>query len=196
MGQLTLILGGARSGKSNYAKQLAEARGKQVVYIATAEALDPEMQVRIEDHKKERPAQWKTLEIPRDVGRAIRDQPIHAEVVLLDCLTMLISNVLLAANDSNEVPDEDEASRAVEAEMETLLSAIQDSPADWIVVSNEVGMGLVPPYPLGRMYRDLLGKANQKLASAADEVYLLVAGIPIPLREKNPGDLTACCNGE
>lgn len=187
MGKLTLILGGARSGKSNYAKQLAEARGKQVIYIATAEALDPEMQTRIETHKKERPAQWKTLEIPRGVGRAIRDQPIPAGMVLLDCLTMLISNILLAASNSDDKPDEDKASRSVEAEMEALLSAIQDSPADWIVVSNEVGMGLVPPYPLGRLYRDVLGKANQKLASAADEVYLLVAGIPIPLHEKKIG---------
>jgi adenosylcobinamide kinase/adenosylcobinamide-phosphate guanylyltransferase len=104
-----------------------------------------------------------------------------AEVVLLDCLTMLVTNVMLGASQDENEPDENAAAAAVEKEMEGLSAAIRNSPATWIIVSNEVGLGLVPPYPLGRLYRDLLGRANQKLASGADEVYFMIAGIPVPI---------------
>ena len=181
MGKLTLILGGARSGKSTHAQRLAGQHGGRVVYIATATAGDEEMSARIEKHQSERPAGWVTLEISEGIAEALRGRPLQAEVVLVDCLTMLVSNLTLEGVTDFDHPDEAAATARVEAEISGLVAAIEESDADWIVVSNEVGLGLVPPYPLGRIYRDLLGRANQRLAARADEVYWLVAGIPVPI---------------
>ena len=183
MGKLTLILGGARSGKSTYAERIAHQRDCVVLYIATAEALDREMADRIEKHKAQRPERWETREIPRGVGAVLRESPPKADLVLLDCLTLLISNVILGVTDSVDEPNEERAARAVDAELNDLLEAIAESDAEWIIVSNEVGMGLVPPYPLGRLYRDQLGWANRQLASSAEEVYLLAAGMVLPLHD-------------
>jgi adenosylcobinamide kinase/adenosylcobinamide-phosphate guanylyltransferase len=181
MGKLTLILGGARSGKSSYAQRLAWQHTGPVIYIATAQALDAEMENRIENHRLDRPQGWITLEAPRGVAAVLQQQPVKGGVILLDCLTLLVTNLLISAAPDEDHPDEAAALQAVEGELEQLLPAIGASPADWIVVSNEVGLGLVPPYPLGRIYRDLLGRANQKLAATADEVFWMVAGIPVPI---------------
>jgi adenosylcobinamide kinase/adenosylcobinamide-phosphate guanylyltransferase len=181
MGRLTLILGGARSGKSTFAQQLAEERFRQVVYIATARGLDGEMEARIAVHKQARPSHWVTCEIPSNVGGRLKEIPLQAGGVVLDCLTMLVSNLLMDIPSADEELDQAEAVAAVQTEVDDLLAAIQWSEADWIVVSNEVGLGLVPPYPLGRLYRDLLGRANQRLAACADEVFFLIAGIPVPI---------------
>jgi len=182
MGELTLILGGARSGKSTYAEQLALQRTSCVVYIATAQALDEEMKTRIALHRQKRHQSWKTLEIPFRVGELIQSDPPNADVIILDCLTLLVSNIFLkVSSDPEDMPDEKQAHELVEREITSLCQAIQKSPADWIVVSNEVGMGLVPPYPLGRIYRDLLGWANQILASMANQVYFMIAGVPMRL---------------
>lgn len=183
MSHLTLLLGGARSGKSSYAQELASACGGHVVYIATAEALDTEMEARIGFHRSDRPEDWETLEIPHGIGQALRSRPIRAGVVVLDCLTMLVSNLLVSLSPDENAPDENAVTQAVDSEIKELLAAIHAGQATWIVVSNEVGMGLVPPYPLGRLYRDLLGKANRQVAGAAGEVYLLVAGIPVPIHQ-------------
>jgi adenosylcobinamide kinase/adenosylcobinamide-phosphate guanylyltransferase len=179
MGELTLILGGARSGKSTHAQRLAARRGGRVVYLATARALDHEMEARIQVHRSERPAEWITIE----ASRSLADVSIPlADTVLLDCVTMLATNVLMdAAGADLDAPDEASAVRAVEAEIAGLLEIIRRSPADWIAVTNEVGLGLVPPYPLGRLYRDLLGWANQRLAAAATQVFWMAAGIPVPI---------------
>lgn len=181
MGKLTLILGGARSGKSTHAQRLAGEHGGRVVYLATATAGDTEMSARIEKHQLERPAEWMTREIPCDIADAIANQPVQADIVLLDCLTLLVSNVMLIGVTDFDHPDKSAAADRVETEIAGLLITIQTSPANWIIVSNEVGLGLVPPYPLGRIYRDLLGHANQQIAACADEVYWLVAGIPVPI---------------
>lgn len=181
MGRLTLILGGARSGKSTHAERLASERGQNVLYIATAQALDGEMAARIRAHKDKRSQIWRTLEIPSRVGEILQNQDIQAAVVLLDCLTLLISNLVMEASPDVDQPDESGARALVEAEIAGLKAAIEASRADWIVVSNEVGLGLVPPYPLGRLYRDLLGWANQALAAVAGEIYFMVAGIPTKL---------------
>jgi adenosyl cobinamide kinase/adenosyl cobinamide phosphate guanylyltransferase/sugar phosphate isomerase/epimerase len=174
----TFILGGARSGKSSYAQRLAHEHGGRVLYVATATAGDEEMKVRIENHRAERPAGWLTLEASLGVGEAIeRKLAEHpADVVLLDCMTLLATNVLLQLP---EEAGEKEASTALDREVEALLTCINDSNAKWIIVSNEVGLGLVPPYPLGRIYRDALGRANQRLAASADKTILMVAGVPI-----------------
>jgi adenosylcobinamide kinase/adenosylcobinamide-phosphate guanylyltransferase len=181
MTSLTLILGGARSGKSSYAEKLARQCTGRVLYIATAQALDAEMATRIAAHKDRRPPEWQTLEIPRGLAQALKSQESQVDLILLDCLTLLVSNLLMDAAGEAEEPDEQAASALVEAEITELLQAIQASPADWVVVSNEVGLGLVPPYPLGRIYRDLLGWANQRLAAQSDQVIFMIAGIPMRL---------------
>lgn len=185
MGQrLTLILGGARSGKSSYAQRLAAERGRVVVYVATAEAGDGEMADRIAAHRAERPAHWQTLEAPRAVGVAIREAAIRsdtgqADVILIDCLTLLANNVIVPLPEAITAP---EAEAALNVEIEALLNAYAHSAAEWLIVSNEVGLGLVPPYPLGRVYRDALGRANQRLAAMADEVLFMVAGLPLKVK--------------
>lgn len=181
MGRLTLVLGGARSGKSAFAQRLAEERGERLVFVATAQGLDAEMAARIEKHRLSRSARWKTMELPLGLEEPLPDALQEAQVVVLDCLTLLVSNLLLLEASGEEQPDEAAAGERVAGALQQLLTQVQDRPAEWIVVSNEVGMGLVPANPLGRMYRDLLGRANQQLAARADEVYWVVAGIPLPM---------------
>jgi adenosylcobinamide kinase/adenosylcobinamide-phosphate guanylyltransferase len=178
--KLILVLGGARSGKSSYAQDLAlKVGGPDVLYLATAQAFDGEMQARIAAHQAERPAGWCTLEAPSLIGAPIAEAAAGKRVVLMDCMTLLASNALLSAGEDAPASV---AEAAVAAEAAALLAACRAGEATWIVVSNEVGMGLVPPYPLGRVYRDALGRANQTLAAAADRVYLLVAGIPMTVK--------------
>lgn len=176
MGKLTLILGGARSGKSTYAEKLAGRCSGNVIYIATAQALDEEMAQRIRAHQAKRPGAWQTLEIPHGVGWTLAENPPQADLIVLDCLTLLVSNLALLASPDVDAPNEPDVAARVQAEVEQLMAAIQNGRADWAVVSNEVGMGLVPPYPLGRIYRDWLGWANQRLATIADPVIFMVAG--------------------
>ena len=166
MGRLTLVLGGARSGKSRY----AEGRAAQaaVLFVATAQPLDAEMAARIAAHRADRPATWRTLEAP-------------AKVVVVDCLTLLANN-LFAMGEVEDRAAHRRAEAELLAEVEGLIQLHSGSHADWIVISNELGLGLVPPNPLGRAYRDALGRANQHLAQAADEVILMVAGLPLWLR--------------
>lgn len=181
MSKLTLILGGARSGKSTYAEKLAKRQSGRVAYIATAQALDEEMQARITAHRQNRPDSWQTFEIPSNVGRTLLEHPPPAELILLDCLTLLVANRLLEAAPDVDQPDESAATALVQSEIDDLLEAIELSQAEWIVVSNEVGLGLVPPYPLGRIYRDVLGWANQRLARQAERVVFMIAGRPMKL---------------
>jgi adenosylcobinamide kinase/adenosylcobinamide-phosphate guanylyltransferase len=176
--RLTLILGGARSGKSAYAQRLAMERGERVLYVATAEAGDDEMKARIEAHRAGRPPHWETLEAPRGIGAAI--QPAgDADVVLIDCLTLLASNAIVPLP---EPVTEAMADSVLNEELDGLLMVYYTNNAEWIVVSNEVGLGLVPPYPLGRVYRDALGRANQRLAAEAHEVLFMVAGLPMKVK--------------
>jgi adenosylcobinamide kinase/adenosylcobinamide-phosphate guanylyltransferase len=180
MGRLLLILGGARSGKSAYAQRLAqELGGDHVLFVATAEAWDEDMAQRIARHRQERPATWRTLETPRQVGPAIALHLHDTAVVLIDCLTLLVSNTLLHYGAS---PDSAAAEAAVQEEVAALVQTCQTTAATWIVVSNEVGLGLVPDNPLGRLYRDLLGRANQTLVAQAEAVYFMVAGLPVDVK--------------
>lgn len=172
--EMTLILGGARSGKSTYAQSLIEKDGQQALFVATATAGDEEMAARIEVHKASRPVNWTTLEVPQHVGAAI--QMVKATPwILLDCITLLTSNVLMSIP---EPVDEKEFQNVMQLEIDELLTAYQAHSGKWVIVSNEVGLGLVPTYPLGRYYRDALGRANQHLAEKADVVIFMVAGIP------------------
>ena len=178
--RLTLILGGARSGKSAHAERLAAERGRAILYVATAEAKDDEMRARIARHRERRPTDWITLEAPRNVAGLIREHSGDVDVILLDCLTLLANNVLPPLS---ERLDEEAVEAPLNREIGELLVAYNESEAEWILVSNEVGLGIVPVNPLGRLFRDLLGKANQSLASEADEVLFMVAGLPMRLKE-------------
>jgi adenosylcobinamide kinase / adenosylcobinamide-phosphate guanylyltransferase len=178
-GKMTLILGGARSGKSSYAQELAAKADGRVTYVATAEAGDEEMRERIVAHKAERPEGWQTIEAPRQVGMVLMSKIIESDMVLLDCITLLTSNVLLSFPESATI---DEVQQRMNSEIDGLLSVFEQGKADWIIVSNEVGLGLVPAYALGRTYRDVLGRANQRLASVADEVLFMVAGLPLKVK--------------
>jgi adenosylcobinamide kinase/adenosylcobinamide-phosphate guanylyltransferase len=174
---MTFILGGARSGKSRLAQELAAKLGKRVLFVATGEPLDEEMNARIEVHKRSRPSTWKTLETPTNVAKVMRGKIGDAEVVIIDCLTLLVSNLM-----GTEDIDAETLEKKVTAELKELVAFMRTTEAHFIIVSNEVGLGLVSPYPAGRVYRDALGMANQMLAKNADEVYLMVAGIAIPLK--------------
>jgi len=180
---ITLVTGGARSGKSRFAQETAAASGKRVLFVATAEAGDEEMRRRIDAHRARRPAGWRTLEAPARVGSTVRREIGDAQTVVIDCVTLLVSNVLGAwlSADGLHV-DLPHAEQAVTREMDELLDCLKATPADFLIVTNEVGLGIVPDNELGRAYRDLLGAANQRLAAAADEVYFLVSGLPLRLK--------------
>lgn len=177
---LTFILGGARSGKSAFAETLARQSRRPVLYVATAQALDDEMRERVRQHQQRRPADWRTLEAHLQVGQAVQAMARPDELVLLDCLTLLVSNVILAAGEDVSMQ---EAQPRVESEVNSLLAFAQAHPAPVIIVSNEVGLGGVPLYPLGRIYQDALGWANQRVAAAAAQVYWVVAGLPIEIKK-------------
>lgn len=179
MSKITLILGGARSGKSSYALKLAEELRRSVTFIATAQAYDDEMSARIQKHKTERPVNWGTLELPLNITPMVSQ--ITSEVVIIDCMTLWVTNLLMQYV-KDDLVDEVPFMHAAQAETEALLAAIRDTQQEWLIVSNEVGLGLVPPYQMGRVYRDGLGWVNQRLAQAADQVILMVAGIPMTVK--------------
>jgi adenosylcobinamide kinase/adenosylcobinamide-phosphate guanylyltransferase len=176
MANITLILGGARSGKSSYAQSLAEETGKFVTFLATAQPLDDEMSARIQKHRAERPATWETLEIPLDIATHVRQ--IKSDIVILDCITLLVSNLLMQFVQQDLV-DEALFLASLQKEMNELLSMLRTTDQHWLIISNEVGQGLVPEYQMGRVYRDGLGWANQTLAREAEKVLWMVAGIPM-----------------
>lgn len=184
MNKLIVILGGARSGKSTLAEKLAATAGDKVLFVATAEVGDEEMQRRIEAHKRGRQTDWATLEAPQHVGRTLAGLATKPDVVLLDCLTLLTSNVILGVwtPEMEETWDHSAAAAAMDAELSELLEWHEGFDGTLIIVSNEVGEGVVPAYPLGRVYRDLLGYANKRLAEVAGEVYFMIAGIPLDLK--------------
>jgi adenosylcobinamide kinase/adenosylcobinamide-phosphate guanylyltransferase len=165
--RLTLVLGGARSGKSRYAETLITALPPPWIYAATGQALDAEMAARIETHRARRDGRWTTVEAPRDLAAALT---AHAEApVLVDCLTLWLSNLMMA-------------DAQIEQEIERLARALNAAAAPVVLVANEVGSGIVPDNALARRFRDLQGGLNQRIAALADQVVLLVAGLPLYLK--------------
>jgi len=169
---LILITGGARSGKSRFAQQHAAAWGGEVLFVATAEARDADMAARIRQHQRERPAHWRTLEVPLGVAQALRTAP-PAPVMLLDCVTLWVTNLLLR---------EGATWAAAEQELDALLEWYRAAPVTLLMVTNEVGLGLVPADAVSRMFRDWLGLFNQRLAAEADAVYLMVSGLAVEVK--------------
>ena len=191
--QLILILGGARSGKSAFAERLAASSGRTVTYIATATAGDDEMRTRIAHHRASRPQEWHTIEEPLDLAGAVRQAYRFADVLLLDCVTLWLGNMLSQEPGQRENDDKSIEELRITSnlfdeaclkQVEALLAVVQSAEPNktLIVVTNEVGLGVVPAYPLGRVYRDTLGYVNQRLAQAADRVYLMVAGMAVDIK--------------
>jgi len=174
LGSLTLFLGGAKSGKTKAALKAASSFKPPRYYLATAQGLDQEMVQRIENHQAERGPDWKTLEAPLDPAGAISSLA-GDNLVLMDCLTLWLSNLLTANQDPSDLS-------FVSKEINKLISAIKDYQGPVFIVSNEVGGGLVPMDPLGRAFRDMSGLAHQLLAEKAWEVWLIIAGLPLKLK--------------
>jgi adenosylcobinamide kinase/adenosylcobinamide-phosphate guanylyltransferase len=182
---LTLILGGARSGKSHLAERLAAASGRDVLFVATMERGDAEMGARIDAHRAARPAGWRTVEEPLDVLAALRGHARPAGFVLLDCMTLWVSNLLIARLGDAEAAQPAAMREAIDAaadQARRFAAWARGYDGDVAAVSNEAGLGLVPPYPLGRAFRDALGTANRIVAGEADRVYFLVAGLTLELK--------------
>lgn len=180
--RLILVLGGVRSGKSSYAASLAQESKHPVTYIASGAASDSEMKRRIEEHKKARPKNWLIIEANGEVIEALKRADQDGDLIILDCLTMFVGELI----DRYQIPDDNLVDKKIEEEIckqvDELLNVISKLKSSIIVVSNEVGMGVIPPYPSGRLFRDLTGHVNKKLAQQADEVIMLVAGIPTKLK--------------
>jgi adenosylcobinamide kinase / adenosylcobinamide-phosphate guanylyltransferase len=188
---LTLVLGGARSGKSRYAQSLCDS-SSGVIYIATAvnDANDHEMGERIGRHRADRPAEWQTVEEPLDLSRAVREAPVEA-ALLIDCATLWISNLMWKFSERPGAEQE----KLILAEVDELIEAVRrqarkaittGAAGEVVIVSNDVGGGLVPEHPVARAFRDLQGFANQRLAQAADTVVFIVAGLPLRLKPGAP----------
>jgi len=169
-----LVTGGCRSGKSRYALNYADRHFNRKLFLATSEVLDEEMALRVEHHKKARGPEWETCEEPIDVVEKIGRYDGQVDVILLDCLTLWLSNLLIKWDDDLKVMEE----------VEKLADVIKESPTSLIVVTNEVGMGIVPAEPLARRFRDLSGTANQRIVEIADQVVLMVSGIPLFVKGK------------
>jgi len=174
MSETVFVIGGCRSGKSRHALELAQQVAGERYFIATCVPADEEMTERVSSHQRERGAGWRTVEAPYDISGAIRSVQRDAAVILVDCLTLWVSNLLLAAADS---PDVSSACRE-------LVETISVASCPVILVSNEVGAGIVPENKLARRFRDMTGHVNQQVASAADRVVWMVAGIPVAVKGK------------
>ncbi|SFT82976.1 adenosylcobinamide kinase /adenosylcobinamide-phosphate guanylyltransferase [Selenomonas sp. GACV-9] len=183
-GRIVLVTGGARSGKSTFAENLAAKSGARVAYIATAQVYDEEMRFRVSLHQKRRPGNWQTYEAPFDAGNAIQAASEKNEVLLFDCITLYLSN-LLCSLPEGELADQDRIYALTSQKIGELVSAAQMAAASGrtvIFVTNEVGAGIVPENKLSRIYRDISGLANQQLARAASDVFAVIAGIPVNIK--------------
>jgi len=176
-----LILGGARSGKSRLAERRAADHGGPVTVIATAEAGDDEMAARIARHRADRPAHWHVIEAPTSLAATLRDASTEGGCVLVDCLTLWLSNVLTRDPASLCAPHPADHLAPWQDELNALIEALPECPGDVILVANEVGLGLVPETPLGRLFRDEAGRLNQAVAAACDRVTFVAAGLPLTL---------------
>jgi adenosylcobinamide kinase/adenosylcobinamide-phosphate guanylyltransferase len=177
MSKTIFITGGARSGKSTFAEQLALQSGSKLCYVATAQSLDVEMDERISRHQQRRGDNWSTVEAPLDLSRALADNDGRYDAILVDCLTLWLTNLLLL----DEVPGKESEERIM-AEVQNLAVNLSSTQTPVVIVSNEVGMGIVPENRLARIFRDIAGQANQMVAAAADEAWLVVSGIPLKLK--------------
>lgn len=182
-GKITLITGGARSGKSRLAEEMAAQNGGPVVYIATAAVYDEEMAQRVSNHRRRRPENWLTVEETLDLDQALDRVPPQTAFVVLDCLTLWLTNRLLR-DYSEQAPASEHSrlEREILAELEAFCQRLSRAPFSTVIVSNEVGCGIVPENPLARVFRDLAGRAGQLVAARAGSVYMAVAGLALKVK--------------
>ncbi|RKD30588.1 bifunctional adenosylcobinamide kinase/adenosylcobinamide-phosphate guanylyltransferase [Thermohalobacter berrensis] len=186
MGKIILITGGARSGKSKFAEKITKGTGNKITYIATAIPFDEGMKDRIKKHKESRPQEWNTIEKYKDFKKLDKDENfIKADTVLLDCITLMVTNILMDSGldfDKCSMEEIDKVEDEVFYEVKGLIKIAREYNKNLVFVTNEVGMGLVPPYRFGNIFRDIAGRVNQYLASEAEEVYFTVSGIPMKIK--------------
>lgn len=185
MSKLILITGGARSGKSTFAEEMAKTSGENILYVATSKPIDDEMKQRIAKHRAQRPSEWETLEAYKELDNQLADVADAKDAILLDCITIMVTNLML-----DQCMDWDSLTREqvldiehdIQIQIEKLINVAKSTNTTFILVTNEIGMGVVPPYAIGRDFRDIAGRMNQILARAANEVYFCVSGIPMKVK--------------
>jgi len=186
MGKSILITGGARSGKSSLAEKLAKESGGKVLYIATAVPFDEEMKDRIMKHKASRPQEWDTYEGYKGLGKYIEEKGGEYQTILLDCITVMITNIFLQLPDIDydnpSYEDFERVEQSIKNEIEALMEGVKNTEANVILVTNELGSGVVPENLLTRVFRDIAGRVNQYIAAGCDEVFLTVCGLPMKLK--------------
>lgn len=186
LGRIVYVTGGARSGKSSYAEEIVFNTEKKRVYIATSIIFDAETQSRVDKHKVQRGEEWTTIESYKNLPEKLQEISDSESVILLDCLTNMVSNMMIMEEniDWDTVTQDkvQEIENVIKKEVENFIQFIKRSNHELVVVSNEIGMGIVPPYALGRYFRDICGRMNQLVAKEADEAYLLVSGISVKLK--------------
>lgn len=178
--KIILVTGGARSGKSFFAEEYAKKIGEKIAYIATAQIYDEEMKLRVEVHKNRRPLNWQTYESPFHAEASVQNASEAHDVILFDCVTLYLSNLLLS---SDTRLNSAEKYNDIAKEFEKILETAKKNNTDIILVTNEVGMGIVPENALAREYRDFAGKINQLIAARADEVYWVISGIAVDIKK-------------
>lgn len=186
MSKLILVTGGSRSGKSNFAESLCSRQNNSTAYIATSIPFDEEMKDRVRKHKESRPSIWKTYEIYKDIYSIIEEISKEHKTVILDCVTLLVNNLMFdyGLDFDNSTPEEiNEMETYIKKQIEKLIYKIEKTELYFVIVTNELGMSLVPDNKLCRVYSDIVGRINQYIAKKADEVYFVVSGIPVKIKE-------------
>lgn len=186
MGRIIYVTGGARSGKSSFAEDHVAASKLKRVYLATSIPFDNEMKLRVEKHKEQRGENWLTIEAYKNLYEILQEKIKDEKIILLDCLTVMVTNLMIMEEERDwDNIGKDELysiEKSIEAEIKGVFKFVKEKDLELVVVSNELGMGLVPPYALGRHFRDIAGRMNQLVAKRADEAYLVVSGLPMKLK--------------
>ena len=186
MGKLIYISGGARSGKSGFAEKYIEEKYEKKIYLATGIAFDDEMKDKISKHKRRRGKNWKTIENYKNIPTLLKEHIEGYDVILLDCLTNMVSNLMILDNDRDwekiTIEEVNKIKEKMVKEVKEILNFVEENNIDMVVVSNELGMGLVPNNYLGRYFREIAGKINQIAAEKSEEAYFVVSGIPMKLK--------------
>lgn len=185
MSNITLVTGGARSGKSNFAESLCKSQNNRTAYIATSIPFDEEMKNRIKKHQESRPKEWKTYEIYKDIFSIVEELGQNHDTVILDCITLLVNNLMFTYGidvDKANSEELNELESYIQDQIKKLLEAVKKTNLYFVIVSNEIGMGIVPENKLARIYGDFVGRANQLISKYSNEVYFVVSGIPMKVK--------------
>lgn len=185
MSNIILVTGGARSGKSNFAESLCRKQNNKTAYIATSIPFDEEMKSRVKKHQESRPQEWKTYEIYKDIYTIVEELDKNHQTVIMDCVTLMVNNLMFTYGievDQATSQELDELEEYIKDQIKKLMEALKKTGLYFVIVSNEVGMGIVPENKLSRIYADFVGRANQLIAKYSDEVYFVVSGIPMKVK--------------